>query len=101
MAARVASNDERCRRGHAGSQRRPPERTTSSLFGGALSRSGDLRSFELVIDADDFCLHNDLKHGNFTSTPNGLVADVFFCSTPAENSDLEISEVEIFQPDAD
>lgn len=65
------------------------------------SRSGSLPSFQLVIDANDLCLHDDLKHGNFASTPIGLVADVFFCSTPAENSDLEISEVEILQPDTD
>jgi hypothetical protein len=60
------------------------------------SRSGDLQSFEFVIDADDLCRGQDLDSQHFASTPVGLVADTFFCSTPPEDSDLEITEVEIF-----
>jgi hypothetical protein len=63
--------------------------------------AGGLQFFEVMIDADDFYLDSDLNQRNFAPTPIGMVADVFVGAAPAENSDLEISEVEIFQPDTD
>lgn len=61
---------------------------------------GSLKPFEVVVDVADLSLGQDLRKGGFAVSPVGLVADWVFCSTPAEESELEIAEVEIFRPDA-
>jgi ferric-dicitrate binding protein FerR (iron transport regulator)/Ca2+-binding EF-hand superfamily protein len=58
-----------------------------------------LKPFEVVIDVADLSLGVDLKHQGFADSPAGLVVDWAFGSAPAEESDFEIAEIEIFRPD--
>lgn len=62
--------------------------------------SGKLHTFEIVIGSDDLVLGLDLEKTKFAETPVGSVVDVFFSSTPSEQSELQITEVEIFRSDA-
>ncbi len=62
-----------------------------------------LQPFEVVVDVADLVLGADLQKANqsFAALPAGLVVDWVYCSSPSDESDLEIAEFEIFRGDAD
>ncbi len=60
---------------------------------------GNLAAFEFTIDAADLSLGAESVKADkdFADSPIDQVVDVFYCTIPAENSDMEITSVEILQ----
>ncbi len=60
-------------------------------------KAGELKEFEIVVNAAQFNLSVDLNQNDFPKSPTGMVVESFYCVTPLEKIGMEITEVEIFR----
>ena len=68
-----------------------------------IANNNGLLPFEVELDSSDFLLSTELEsvEDKFPTNPIGLMVDGFFCTTPSEDTGIEITEVKIFRATSD